>query len=125
MANIDEIRQTRLEKLEKLKKLGIDPYPAKVPQDFPLDFLKKNFQKLSEEGDNISIAGRVMAKKGEKMIFLKISDLSDSIDAVVFPKVYEEFQDILIPESCIVIKGTFSLRNGEKSILIDKVKALE
>jgi DNA polymerase-3 subunit alpha len=67
----------------------------------------------------------VVTKKGEKMIFLKLADLSDSVDAVVFPKVFEEFQDILIPESCIVAKGTFSLRNGEKSILIDKVKLLE
>ena len=67
----------------------------------------------------------VVTKKGEKMIFLKISDLNDSIEAVAFPKVFEEFQDILIPESCVVIKGTFSLRNGEKSVLVDKVKLLE
>ncbi|TSC70881.1 MAG: DNA polymerase III subunit alpha [Parcubacteria group bacterium Gr01-1014_46] len=67
----------------------------------------------------------VMTKKGDKMIFLKLADLTDSIDVVAFPKIFEEFQDILIPESCIVIKGTFSLRNGEKSILIDKVKLME
>ncbi len=67
----------------------------------------------------------VVTKKGEKMIFLTISDLNDSIEAVAFPKVFEEFQDILIPESCVVIKGTFSLRNGEKSVLVDKVKLLE
>jgi DNA polymerase-3 subunit alpha len=107
----------------------------------PLDSFKdklagreKNIKRIKEEGKEkapVVLGGiienirPVMTKKGEKMIFLKISDLSDSIDAVVFPKVYEEFQDILIPESCIVIKGTFSLRNGEKSILIDKVKALE
>jgi DNA polymerase-3 subunit alpha len=67
----------------------------------------------------------VVTKKGDKMIFLKLADLTDSIDVVAFPKIFEEFGDILIPESCIVIKGTFSLRNGEKSILIDKVKLME
>ncbi|MEQ1561486.1 MAG: DNA polymerase III subunit alpha [Nitrospira sp.] len=67
----------------------------------------------------------VMTKKGEKMVFLKISDLSDSIEAVAFPKVFEEFQDVLIPESCVVVKGTFSTRNGEKSVLVDKVKVME
>ena len=67
----------------------------------------------------------VMTKKGEKMVFLKISDMSDSIEAVAFPKILEEFQDILVPESCVVVKGTFSLRNGEKSVLIDKVKLME
>ena len=67
----------------------------------------------------------VMTKNGEKMVFMKMADLTDSIDVVAFPKIFEEFQGILIPESCIVIKGTMSLRNGEKSILIDKVKAME
>lgn len=67
----------------------------------------------------------VVTKKGDKMVFLKISDLTDTIEAVAFPKVFEEFQEIIIPESCVVIKGTFSLRNGEKSVLVDKVKLLE
>jgi DNA polymerase-3 subunit alpha len=67
----------------------------------------------------------IMTKKGEKMIFLRIADMGDSIEAVAFPKVFEEFQDILIPESCVVVKGTFSLRNGEKSVLVEKVKLME
>jgi DNA polymerase-3 subunit alpha len=67
----------------------------------------------------------VVTKKGDKMVFLKISDLTDTIEAVAFPKVFEEFQEIIIPESCVVIKGTFSIRNGEKSVLVDKLKLLE
>ncbi len=67
----------------------------------------------------------VVTKKGDKMVFLKISDLGDTIEAVAFPKIFEEFQEIILPESCVVIKGTFSIRNGEKSVLVDKVKLLE
>ncbi len=67
----------------------------------------------------------VMTKKGEKMFFLKISDMSDTIEAVAFPKILEQFQDILVKENCVVVKGTFSLRNGEKSVLIDKLKMME
>ncbi len=67
----------------------------------------------------------VITKKGERMCFIKISDMSDSIETVAFPKTLEEFADILVKENCIVIKGTFSIRNGEKSVLIDKVKVLE
>ncbi len=67
----------------------------------------------------------VVTKKGDKMIFMKIADMTDSIEAVAFPKIFEEFQDILVPEGCVVIKGTFSTRNDGKSILVDKVKVLE
>lgn len=67
----------------------------------------------------------VTTKNGDKMIFFKLADLTDTIEAVAFPKVFEEFQDVLIPESCIVVRGTFSTRNGGKSILVDKVKLME
>ena len=59
------------------------------------------------------------------MIFMKVADLSDNIETVAFTKIFEEFQDILVPENCVVIKGTFSTRNGGKSILVDKVKLME
>ncbi|MEK7180102.1 MAG: DNA polymerase III subunit alpha, partial [Patescibacteria group bacterium] len=38
----------------------------------------------------------VLTKRGDRMMFLKISDLSDSIEVVVFPKVFEEFKDMLV-----------------------------
>jgi DNA polymerase-3 subunit alpha len=93
-----------------------------------------NIKKMKETGKEkqpvvfggiIDEVKTVVTKKGDKMVFLKISDLDDSIEAVAFPKAFEEFQEIIIPESCVVIKGTFSTRNGEKSVLVDKVKLLE
>jgi len=57
-------------------------------------------------------------------MFLKIADLTGDIEAVVFPKTYAEFKDILVQEQCVAIKGKFSKRNDELSIIIDKVKKL-
>ena len=91
----------------------------------------KKIKETAKEREDIVVGGiieevrSVVTKNGDKMIFLKLADLSDSIEAVAFPKIFEEFQDILIPESCLVVKGTFSTRNGGKSILIDKVKPME
>jgi DNA polymerase-3 subunit alpha len=66
----------------------------------------------------------IMTKKGDKMAFIKVADLTGSIETVAFPKVLVEFSDILAPESCVVIKGTLSVRNGEKSVLVEKVKVM-
>ena len=66
----------------------------------------------------------IMTKKGDKMAFIKVADLTGSIETVAFPKILVEFADILAPESCVVIKGTLSVRNGEKSVLVEKVKAM-
>ncbi len=67
----------------------------------------------------------IMTKSGDKMAFIRVADLSGSIETVAFPKVLAEFVDILAPESCVVIKGTLSLRNGEKSVLMEKVRMME
>jgi DNA polymerase-3 subunit alpha len=91
----------------------------------------KKIKSESRENSTIVIGGiitslkNVMTKKGDRMVFLKFADLDDSIEAVVFPKVFEEFRDLLILENCIVMKGTISIRNGEKSIVVEKVKQLE
>lgn len=91
----------------------------------------KKIKETAKERDVVVFGGiieeirNVNTKKGEKMVFLKMSDLTDSIEAVVFPKTLEELQYVLVAENCVVVKGTFSLRNGEKSVLIDKMKLME
>jgi DNA polymerase-3 subunit alpha len=82
------------------------------------------------EGKPITIAGiidtvrQVVTKKNDRMAFLKISDLTDSIEAVVFPNLFKDSIDILVPEKCIAFSGKVSLRNGEKSIIIEALKEI-
>lgn len=65
-----------------------------------------------------------LTKSGDRMAFVRIGDRSGSIEAVVFPKVYKECTQTLFPSSCVVIRGSISGRNGETSIIIDKVQSL-
>lgn len=63
-------------------------------------------------------------KKNDKMAFLRIADLTGSVECVVFPKVYEEFKKFCVVDQLVMIKGKVSSRNDEMSILVDKMKAL-
>lgn len=65
-----------------------------------------------------------LTKKGEKMAFVKLEDKADSIEAVVFPKLYKERGEVVEVGTCLLIKGTVSGRNGETSITIENLKAL-
>ena len=84
-----------------------------------------------KEGDEVVIGGiieeakPIATKKGDMMMFLRISDLTGSIETVVFPKVYAQFKTILEPERCIAIKGKVSNRNNEISLIVDKIKPLQ
>ena len=90
-----------------------------------------NIRKIKEEvgsGLTVTIAGiietarQVITKNNERMAFLKIEDLTGSIEAVAFPSIFKESIDILVPEKCIALSGKVSLRSGEKSIIIEGVK---
>ncbi|MBV9349765.1 MAG: DNA polymerase III subunit alpha, partial [Patescibacteria group bacterium] len=66
----------------------------------------------------------IFTKKGDRMGFITLSDKESSIESVAFPEIYKTNRDALVEGKCILLKGKFSKRNGEPSILIEKVKAL-
>ncbi|MHB0865993.1 MAG: DNA polymerase III subunit alpha [Minisyncoccota bacterium] len=72
----------------------------------------------------VSVLRPFLTKSGEKMAFLTVGDTSDSIETVVFPKLFKEHADVLVPGACILIKGKVSIRNGETTLAIDELKPL-
>ncbi len=124
---------TQAEKLLWEKEL-LGLYISGHPLDRIREKLEKrdiNIKKIKEELKNgmpITIAGiiessrPVITKNNDRMAFLKIADFTDSIEAVVFPSLYKEHADILVAEKCIALSGKVSLRNGEKSIIIEAIK---
>jgi len=106
----------------------------------PLDRLREklesreiNIQKIKKDLGNgipVTIAGIidtsriVITKNNDRMAFLKISDLTDSIEVVAFPSIFKDYMEILIPEKCIAFSGKVSLKNGEKSIIMEAVKEI-
>jgi DNA polymerase-3 subunit alpha len=66
----------------------------------------------------------VITKNNERMAFIKISDFTGTIEAVVFPKLYKSAETTIVIENCIAFTGKVSLRNGEKSIIIENAKAI-
>lgn len=106
----------------------------------PLDKFREKLQKrpmtLAEvkskipPGTTAVIAGMIedvrmiLTKGGDQMAFIKIADFDSSIEAVIFPKNYMAYKQILKPESCIALKGRLSNRNGELSMVAEALKAL-
>ncbi len=66
----------------------------------------------------------IFTKKGDRMGFIKISDKEASLETVAFPEVFKANTSNFSEGTCILVKGKISKRNGEPSLLIDKVKSL-
>jgi DNA polymerase-3 subunit alpha len=66
----------------------------------------------------------IMTRKNEQMAFIKLGDLTGSIEGVIFTKGFAELKDILIVDTVLAVSTRVSERNGEKSIIIEKAKAV-
>ena len=66
----------------------------------------------------------VQTKKNETMAFITLSDFSGSAEAVVFPRVYQEYRSMIAPDKCLAVKATVNSRNNEKGFVIERIKGL-
>jgi DNA polymerase-3 subunit alpha len=58
------------------------------------------------------------------MAFVKLEDKTDSIEAVIFPKLFKEHTSTLTTGACILVKGKVSIRNGETTLAIEELKLI-
>lgn len=72
----------------------------------------------------ISVVRTILTKSGEKMAFITVGDVTDSVEAVVFPKLFKEHANAIIPGVCVLLKCKVSIRNGETSLAIEDLKPL-
>jgi DNA polymerase-3 subunit alpha len=72
----------------------------------------------------IETVRELLTKKGDRMAFVQLANHTDVIEMVTFPEVFQNNKDLLIPGTCVAVKGKLSIRNDEPSILVDKIKAL-
>ncbi|MFA6430381.1 MAG: DNA polymerase III subunit alpha [Candidatus Paceibacterota bacterium] len=86
--------------------------------------MKKLVDNGKAVGGIIQEVREIMTKKNEPMAFIKIADLTDTIEAVVFPRTYAQYKSIIVPEKCIAIVAKISERNGEISLIVDRMKEL-
>jgi len=72
----------------------------------------------------VTVLRNILTKSGEKMAFITVEDTTDSIEAVVFPKLLKEHVSVVAPGACLLLKGKVSIRNGETTLAIEELKPL-
>lgn len=113
-----------MQKLEILKKHGINPYPSKVPRDFDISVLKTDFKKFEGDAKPISVAGRVMAIRGQgAILFAVLFDGTERIQAIIKKDVLPEetfslFVDAVDIGDFISVSGLpITSQRGEESVM--------
>ena len=66
----------------------------------------------------------IITKTNERMAFIKLTDLTGSMEGVIFTKPFAELQNIIVVDACLACSVKITERNGERSLIIEKAKVI-
>lgn len=72
----------------------------------------------------ISSIKKILTKKGESMLFVKIEDSLMSVEFLVFPRVYKETENIWLPGQAVIVSGSISEKDSELKFLVEQARTL-
>lgn len=67
----------------------------------------------------------ILTKKGDKMCFATLEDLSGKIECIIFPKVFAEFEMLLASDDPVLVEGQVNLQESPRKILAEKIYKLK
>jgi len=70
-------------------------------------------------GGLISSVKKIITKKGQPMLFIKLEDLTGKMEVVIFPNLLERNPQALQDGKVVFIAGRVDDRNGEIKIVAD------
>ena len=72
------------------------------------------------------ITGRknILTKKGDKMCFATLEDLSGKLECIVFPRTFAEYEEILSSDEPLVMKGFSNLSEEPRKFFPEKILKL-
>ncbi|MDU2065244.1 MAG: DNA polymerase III subunit alpha [Sporomusaceae bacterium] len=106
----------------------------------PLDSYREQFRSLTAikdilsgdlaDGRTVRIGGmiigakRISTRNGELMCFLELEDLTDHIEIVVFPRVFDQYSSLLLLDKAVIIQGRISKNEESAKILASSIRDL-
>ncbi len=125
MASIEELRADRLKKKALLESKGINPYPAETNRSHDIALFIDRFGLYEGGKDVITLAGRIMSKRGQGGItFCDLYDGTGRIQAF-FKKdemeesVFDLFNDTVDIGDFVTVTGTaYTTQRGAQSLFV-------
>ena len=126
---------TKREKLaweKELLGLYVSEHPFKEYGDFFGNLLvpvaklaeHKGQRGLLRLGGSVTSVRQIVTKKNEPMAFVRLEDVSGTVEIVVFPSVFKECGAVLTDGAAVLVEGKYSEKDGETKILCEKATAI-
>jgi DNA polymerase-3 subunit alpha len=66
---------------------------------------------------------RIKTRKGEIMKFLSLEDLTDTFEAIIFPKAYQKYAELTMSMGPYIVEGKADLESGN-NIVVEKLSVV-
>src|SRR5581483_10778377 len=63
----------------------------------------------------------IMTRKGDTMAVVSLEDIQGTIDCVLFPRTWSEYQELIEEDRPIIVMGKADSSRGDMQILVDSV----
>lgn len=142
MEEVEEIKLPDIPELPKKEILNLEKeitgfYITGHPLDAYRDKIK-SFMTIPQildgsvkDGQIVKLAGiiasakRITTKKGDTMCFLQLEDFTQNIEVVVFPRIFYQNVNALVPDTPIVVQGRTNMTDTGNKIIADTVCLLD
>ena len=98
---------------------------ATMPISNVQDFIGSDQKRSMTLAGQINGRKNILTKKGDKMCFANLEDLSGKIECIVFPKVFAEYELILASDEPVIIEGYVNMQESPRKIFAEKILKLK
>lgn len=105
----------------------LDKYRGILERFTPVERL---FSGEISEGRPVKVAGlilnakRITTKKGDTMCFLELEDFTRKVEVVVFPSVFYQYMNNLVPDLAVAVNGRVNITDDGAKVLAESVVLL-
>ncbi len=124
-------KRAELDWEKELLGLYVTGHPARTFEKY-ISHITQPIGALTPDDDEktVAIGGIVVAqqkiitKKGQQMLFVTLEDTTGAIEALVFPKKYDETKSLWEDGAALIVKGRISTKDGETKLLMEEATPL-
>ncbi|MGZ3787584.1 MAG: DNA polymerase III subunit alpha [Bacteriovorax sp.] len=104
---------------------GLMKEMATMPIAHVQDFLGTDQKRSMTLAGKFTAKKMILTKKGDKMCFATLEDLTGKIECIVFPRAFTEYEAILNSDEPVLVEGVVNLGESPRKILADKIFRLK
>jgi DNA polymerase-3 subunit alpha len=97
---------------------------SSMPISHVQDFLGTDQQRTMTLAGQFTAKKMILTKKGDKMCFATLEDLTGKIECIVFPRAFTEYELLLNSDEPVIVEGKVNLSESPRKILADKIYKL-